>query len=80
MEMDLSSFDHIHTQSNIFGGQDIFDSHGGYSGHTQPNIFGGQDFFDSSGIHAMQSTPNIFGGVDIDPLQSSNFNIPNFSI
>ena len=80
MDFDLSSFDHLHTQPNIFGGQDLFDSDGMIC-HTQPNIFGGEDFHSLDDQLHFSSRPNIFGGFDLDPLQSMNFNtFPDFTL
>ena len=80
MDFDLSIFDNFHTESNIFDGQDIYDSNG-MVGHTEPNIFGGQDFHSADGNIFISSKPNIFGGFDIDPLQTNYMeNIPDFKI
>lgn len=61
MDFDFSTFDMIHTQSNIYGGDNIYDGNE-MIGHTEPNIHGGDNFFSFDGSFAGFSSPNIFGG------------------
>ncbi len=80
MDFDLSIFDTIHTHSNIFGGEDVFENNN-MIGHTEPNIFGGEDFHSVDNSIFATSQPNIFGGVDITTNSVSNpftMGIPDF--
>ena len=81
MDFDFSTFDTIHTQPNIFGGDDIFGPNNEMWVITQPNIFDGSDFMTPDGSIFATSQPNIFGGFDISMNVSSNpfaSTIPDF--
>jgi len=54
-----------HSQSNILGGHDFFNSTNQFSGHTQSNIFGGHDIYGADGQQVAHTQPNIFSGVDV---------------
>jgi len=51
-----------HSQDNLSGGHDFYDSSGSMTGHSQENIFGGHDVFGDDGSMVAQTQPNILGG------------------
>ena len=53
-----------YSRSNIFGGQDYYNSNGSSAGYSRSNIFGGYDYYNSNGSSAGYSRRNIFGGYD----------------
>ena len=63
----------IRTQSNLFGGEDYFDSKNGLKlGYSESNILGGHDTYDSNG-KVSSSSRNIFGGYNITNNEQQSF-------
>lgn len=81
MEFDLSTFDALSTQPNVFGGEDVFGDNS-MVGHTEPNVFGGENYHSTDGSVIATSQPNVFGGVNISMEVNSNpfsSDIPDFT-
>jgi hypothetical protein len=83
VDFDLSIFETLSTQPNVFDGETIFDANHEIVGHTEPNLFGGENYQSADGSIIATSQPNIFGGIDINVNTLSNpfaFDVPDFRI
>ena len=51
-----------YSTSNVFGGQNYYNSNGTSAGYSSRNVFGGYNYYNSNGTSAGYSSSNVFGG------------------